>query len=114
MANVTELKCPYCGKIVNSSEYNNAVEEFRSAAEEYSSRFEEYKRGFEDQMLEQEKKHRAEIEYLKKIHDEHARLIQQQLKVVQDKQIEDIRKRYNELNAQTEKNFTDKKKSEQK
>jgi hypothetical protein len=68
MANVTELKCSSCGKILTSSEYKDILEEFRkTTAEENSLRFEEYKRGFEDQMLEQEKKHRVEIEYLENL-----------------------------------------------
>jgi hypothetical protein len=107
MTNLNELKCPTCGKMLTSTEYNAAIEGFRKAtSEEYSVRFEKYKKEFEDQMLEQQKKHRAEIEYLKIIHCDQARQIQQQLQTAQEKQIEDIKKSYNELSRQRETEFS--------
>jgi len=34
MATITELKCPYCGKPLTSTEYDQAVYEFKKGAEE--------------------------------------------------------------------------------
>jgi deoxycytidylate deaminase len=103
MANAIESKCPSCGKTLTDSEYNDALEGFRNRVKnECLALFGKYKRGFEDQLLEQEKKQRAEIQYLKKIHSGQVVLIQQQ-KAEQEKQTEDLRKRCNELTVQTEK-----------
>jgi hypothetical protein len=87
----------------------HATEELKGrVAEEYKERFERHKREFEDQILEQEKKHRLEIGYAKKIHNDHIASIQQDLKTVQDTQIADLKKRYNELNILRQKDFDEK------
>jgi hypothetical protein len=57
MANINKLKCPSCGLSLEGLK--------RSVAEEYLKRFQKYKQGFEDQLLEEEKKHRLEIRYLR-------------------------------------------------
>jgi uncharacterized Zn finger protein (UPF0148 family) len=64
---VGEVSCPVCGKAITTHEYDRATHEFRKRMEQaYKDRFDKYRRGFEDQLLEQEKKHRLEIESMKK------------------------------------------------
>jgi DNA repair exonuclease SbcCD ATPase subunit len=68
LADLRELRCPYCGKPLNSDEYEHAIEEFKnSAAAEYK---------------EQQRKDK------------------QELKAIYDKQVQDVKKNYEELDRQ--------------
>jgi hypothetical protein len=92
---IGELNCPYCGKVMTNHEYDHATQEFKKrAAQEYREQFDQYKKGFEDQVLELEKRHRLEIEYMKKTHMD--------LKSAQDKHLDNLRRTYNELSVQKE------------
>jgi hypothetical protein len=106
---VGEISCPFCGKTMTNHEYDRAAQEFkRSTEEEYRQQFDLYKKGFEDQTLEQEKKHRLEIEYMKKTHLDQIKFIQKELKSAQDKQLDDLNKRYDELRLQKENDLNEK------
>src|SRR5215204_955535 len=98
-----ELCCPYCGKKLTSNEYERALHEFKGSAEqEYKKQFLEYKRQLQDQLIEEEKRHRLEMESLKRTHTEEIEVIGRELKITQDKQVGNLEKRYSQLNKQRE------------
>jgi hypothetical protein len=108
LADFPEWKCPYCGKLLPSGEYNQTIEEFRVKAEqklkEQQRKDGEY---FEEQKQKIIQKNEAEIENQRKIHNSNTRMIRDELQASYDKQFEDLKKSYDEL-ARQRQNYSDK------
>lgn len=61
LADLAELRCPYCGKLLNSDEYKHAVEEFKNrAAEQYKEQRRIDKQHLEDELRKLEHQHEGE------------------------------------------------------
>ena len=104
-----EICCPFCGKPITAHEYDKATQDFKRRIEqEYGRKFNESKKLFEDQTLEQERRHRLEIEYLKKNHLDQLSLIQKEFRSSQEKHLEDLKNRYNEFRIQKDKDLNEK------
>ena len=89
LADLPELRCPYCGKPLNSDEYEHAVEEFKnSAAAEYNEQQRKDKQRFEE-----------EKQKLVQKHTEEKRTMHEELKVFYDKQVQDLKKSYEDLDS---------------
>ena len=64
---IGENRCPICGETMTFQQYQLATHILTKRMEQaYREQFDKYRKGFEDQLLEQEKKHRLEIESMKK------------------------------------------------
>ncbi|MDQ4067666.1 MAG: DUF2130 domain-containing protein [Thermoproteota archaeon] len=101
-----ELKCPYCGKLLNGEEYNHAVEEFKTkAAEEYREQIQKREEYYNDQFRRQEQLHQQQIQELAKVHTEDVRRIQYELQISSRMELEDIKRTYAEVNAEIQKEF---------
>jgi hypothetical protein len=101
-----ELKCPYCNKPLSAEEYNHATEEFKvKAAEEYREREKKREEYYNEQIKKQEELHQRQIQELVNIHTEEVKTIRQDLQISSQKQLDDIKKSYAEINAERQKEF---------
>jgi DNA repair exonuclease SbcCD ATPase subunit len=101
-----ELKCPLCGKLLTSDEYEHAAEELKArAAEEYKEESQKDTRDLEGKLQKQREEHAAEIEKLNKNNNENSRKVSDELKSWYKEQTEAIKKSYDELGMRRDKEF---------
>jgi DNA repair exonuclease SbcCD ATPase subunit len=101
MAAITELKCPYCGKTLTSTEYNHAIYEFKKRAEEYNEQRRKDIEDFEGQKQQLIDEHNRKI----KIQNENNAEILEEIRTCYKQQIEDLKNSYDELAKQRQKDF---------
>ena len=89
--NIKERKCPLCGKILTSNEYEIANEELEARISKDDGR------NLLMQIQEEREKHRVEIEELNRRHNQASKKISDELKALYTDQIEAIKKSYDEL-----------------
>ena len=102
MATITELKCPYCGKPLTSTEYDQAVYEFKKGAEEEYS--EQKRKDIQD--FEEQKKQLIEI-YERRIETQNENNAHnlEEMKRYYRQQIEDLKNTYDEFAKQRQIDF---------
>jgi hypothetical protein len=112
MATINELICPVCGKSLTSDEYKLAVEEIRTRLDE------EYQEIIKKEMTESEEQFQNErkllqekidnlqekIDDINKNHDEHLKVLRDQLTESYNQQIKDLKKIYDDLDLERQKN----------
>lgn len=95
LADFRELTCPYCGKPLSGEEYKHAMEEFKiKADQEYNEKNEKQRRYYEQQ-----------IEDITGNHNKEIKMIRDELQISFQKQLEDVKKTYVEINVQRQSEF---------
>ncbi len=102
MATITELKCPYCGKELSSTEYDHALHEFkRSAEQEYSEHRRKDIEHFEEQKQQLVRDYNRKME----LQNQNNAQVIEEAKICYKQQIEELKNSYDELAKQRQEDF---------
>lgn len=105
MATINELICPVCGKLLSSDEYKLAIEEIRSRLNEEYQELITKERTESEELIQNERKILQQKIYdINKNHEEHVKVLRNQLTESYNQQINDLKKTYEELNLERQKN----------
>lgn len=103
--NLYELLCPVCGKLLTSEEYKHANEEIRLREEEkYRQQITKHRSEFEEQIENERKLFREKIDNLNRNNHEQLKMLRDQLAASYNQQFEDLKKNYEDLDLQRQKN----------
>jgi hypothetical protein len=103
-----ELTCPVCGKLLTSDEYEHAVEEISvSLAEKYQEQIRIDRSEFEEQVQKERKLFQEKLDSTNKNHEEQVKVLRAELTASYKEQFEDLKKNYEALDLQRQKNLTE-------
>ncbi len=101
---VNKLLCPVCRKSLTSDEYENAIEEIKlKQREEYQQQIQKERSECEEQIQNERKLLQEKIENINKNHAEQLNVIRTDLSSIYNKQLEDIKRKYEEIDLQRQK-----------
>jgi hypothetical protein len=106
MSELTEFKCPLCGKPLASDEYYHAVGDLRKKVEEtYDEQVRNCKLEYEQKLTKLEQARSTEAEALKKGFGEQLSMLQQTLETSYKSQLEDLKRNYDKVNSDGQEQF---------
>jgi hypothetical protein len=106
MRELTEFKCPLCGKPLASDEYHHAMSELeKKAQEKQDQQTKMEKQHYEQKIAQLEEKRKADIESVKKGFEEQSGMLRETRERSHKAQLEELTKHYDTLNNENQEQY---------